>query len=90
MDTNSRIPDLPNDSFFAMNRWFYKLYRAKLLFNPDDSANLILDEAGNTIFTDEECNLLNTAVERMFAVHGELVYDVGLKYFHKTFSIPQA
>jgi hypothetical protein len=90
MHTNSRIPDLLNDSFFAMNRWFYKLYRANLLFNLDDAANLIVDDAGNAIFTDEECNRLNTAVERMFAAHGELVYDVGLKYFHKALLIPQA
>lgn len=90
MHTNSRIPDLPNDSFYAMNRWFYKLYRADLLFNPDDSANSIVDAAGNSIFTDEECNRLNAAVERMFAAHGELVYDLGLKYFHKALSIPVA
>lgn len=90
MQSSSRIPDLINDSFFAMNRWFYKLYKADLLFNPDDSADSIVDGAGNAIFTDEECNRLNSAVGRMFAVHGELVYDVGLKYLHKALLIPQA
>lgn len=90
MQSNSRIPDLLNDSFFAMNRWFYKLYRTDLLFNPDDSADTIVDDAGNAIFTDEECNRLNAAVGRMFAAHGELVYDVGLKYFHKARLIQQA
>lgn len=90
MQAQSRIPDLLNDSFFAMNRWFYELYRANLLFNPDDAANLIVDDIGKAIFTDEECNRLNSAVDRMFAVHGELVYDIGLKYFHNTLLIPHA
>ncbi len=90
MQAVSRIPDLPNDSFFAMNRWFYKLYQANLLFNVDDSTESIVNELGYSLFTEEECDRLNAAVDRMFAVHGELVYDVGLKYFRQALSLPSA
>ena len=90
MEAVSRIPNLQNDSFFAMNRWSYKLYQANLLFNVDDSADSIVDKFGGPLFTDEECDRLNAAVDRLFAVHGELVYDVGLKYFRKALSLPNA
>ena len=90
MQTVSRVPNLQNDSFFAMNHWFYRLHQADLLFNVDDAADSIIDKSGNPLFTDEECQRLNTAVNRMFAVHGDLVYDVGLKYFRKAVSLPNA
>lgn len=88
MQTVSRIPDVPNDSFFAMNRWFYKLYQANLLFHVDDSPDSIVDELGGQVFTAEECECLDAAVDRMFAVHGDLVYEVGLKYFRKALPLP--
>lgn len=53
MQTVGRIPDLPNDLFFAMNRWFYKLYQTNLLFNIDDSADSIVDESGHPFFTEK-------------------------------------
>ena len=87
MQSIARIPDLPNNSFFAMNRWFYKMYQAGLLFHPDDAAKEIVDQSGNATFTGEECEQLDEAVGRMFKVHGDLVYDVGLTYFQKALGI---
>lgn len=84
MQTNERIPVLSNNSYFAMNRWFYKLQKAGLLYNVDDPAEIIVDiSTGMPTFTPQESIELNRAVASMFDRHGENVYDVGLHYFHK-------
>lgn len=84
MQIKHRIPNLPNKSFFAMNRWFYKMYQAGLLYHPDEPAEVIIDIAsGKPTFTQLECMELNKAVDSMFKHHGDKVYEVGLHYFHK-------
>ena len=84
----SRIPEVPNRSYFAMNRWFYKMYHARLLYNPDERAEDIVSiETGDPTFTPEECSKLNQAVAVMFEQHGDMVYEVGLRYFHKALGI---
>ena len=88
MQIKPRIPALPNKSFFAMNRWFYKMHLAGLLYHPDDPAETIINLAnGQPTFTPEECLELNQAVDFMFDHHGDKVYDVGLHYFHKAMGI---
>ena len=88
MQIKSRIPALPNKSFFAMNRWFNKMYHAGLLYHPDDAAEVIVNTvSGQPTFTPEECVELNRAVDLMFANHGDKVYQVGLQYFHKAMGI---
>lgn len=88
MKITSRIPEVPNGSYFAMNRWFYKMYLAGLLYHPDDPAETIVQIAtGEATFTPEECDELNEAVNVMFEHHGDAVYDCGLKYFHKALGI---
>lgn len=88
MQVPTRIPTLPNKSFFAMNRWFKKMYLARLLYHPDEPAESIVDVAsGQPTFTPEECIELNKAVEFMFNHHGDKVYEVGLQYFHKAMGI---
>ena len=88
MQIKSRIPALPNKSFFAMNRWFNKMYYAGLLYHPDELAEAIINTAsGQPTFTPEECIELNKAVGLMFANHGDKVYQVGLQYFHKAIGI---
>lgn len=88
MQIQMRIPAVPNKSFFAMNRWFYKMYLAGLLYNPDDPAETIINLAdGQPMFTPEECLELNRAVGSMFEHHGDKVYEVGLHYFHKAMGI---
>lgn len=84
MKSTSRIPTLPNKSYFAMNRWFYKMYLAGLLFHPDDPPETIVDiQSGERVFTDAECDELNIAIKALFTYHGDAVYECGLKYFHK-------
>lgn len=84
MQIKTRIPALPGKSFFAMNRWFNKMYLAGLLYHPDEPAVEITNiTSGQPTFTPEECIELNKAVELMLANHGERVYQVGLQYFHK-------
>ena len=88
MQIKPRIPALPNKSFFAMNRWFYKMHLAGLLYHPDDPAETIINLAnGQPAFTPEECVQLNQSVNLMFVHHGDKVYDVGLHYFHKAMGI---
>lgn len=88
MQIKSRIPALPSKSFFAMNRWFNKMYLAGLLYHPDEPAETIINIAsGQPTFTPEESIELNKAVELMFANHGDKVYHVGLQYFHKAMGI---
>ncbi|MES2414468.1 MAG: hypothetical protein V4614_11745 [Pseudomonadota bacterium] len=83
MKTISRIPDVPNSSYFAMNRWFYKMYLGGLLFHVDDRAETIINTATNKpAFTTEECVKLNEAIDVMFEHHGDAVYECGIKYFY--------
>lgn len=88
MQIKPRIPTLPGTSFFAMNRWFNKMYLAGLLYHPDEPAEAIISiSSGQPTFTPEECVELNKAVDLMFASHGDKVYQVGLQYFHKAMGI---
>jgi hypothetical protein len=88
MQTTSRLPSFPNSSYFAMNRWFYKMYQADLLYNPDDSAEDIVSiKTGEPCFSPNECVELNKAVSFMFEQHGEMVYDVCLHYARKALDI---
>jgi hypothetical protein len=88
MKTTSRIPEMPNGSYFAMNRWFYKMYLSGLLYHPDDPPETIVKIAtGEPTFSPEECVELNRAVDAMFGHHGDAVYDCGLKYFYKALGI---
>jgi hypothetical protein len=84
MKTASRIPALPNNSYFAMNRWFYKMHQTRLLYNPDDSAAEIVSiSTGEPLFTPDECVELDNTVALMFELHGDKVYDVCLHYAQK-------
>ena len=84
----ARIPEVPNRSYFAMNRWFYKMYHAGLLYHPDERAEVIVDiVTGDPKFTPDECVKLNQAVDVMFENHGDMVYEIGLRYFHKALGI---
>jgi len=88
MQTQTRIPALPNGSTFAMHRWFYKMYQADLLYHPDDPAETIVNiGSGQPTFSADECAQLDAAVSRMFDNHGDKVYDVAMQYFQKTMAI---
>lgn len=81
MSQTSRIPALPNSSFFAMNHWFYKMYQSGLLYHPDESAeNIVSLDSNESLFTKAECDVLDKAIDKMFKIHGGKVYDVCLHY----------
>ena len=88
MTLKTRIPALPNKSLFAMNRWFKKMYLARLLYHPDDAAETIFDiKTGLPTFTQDECLSLNQAVALMFQINGDKVYAVCLKYFYMAMKV---
>lgn len=88
MQTQTRIPALPNGSTFAMNRWFYKMYQADLLYHPDDLAETIVRvDTGQRTFTDDECSQLDAAISLMFDKHGDRVYEVAMHYFQKAMAV---
>lgn len=88
MKITSRIPKISNSSYFAMNRWFYKMYLTGFLYHPDEPAeNIVQISTGEPLFNSEECVELNKAVDLMFKHHGDAVYSCGIKYFHKALGI---
>jgi hypothetical protein len=88
MQNSVRIPSLPGKSRFALERWFYKLNANGLLFNPDDRPeNIICIKTGEPLFSANECALLNESLNRLFEQHGDTVYDVALKYFHRAIGL---
>ena len=81
MKTQNRIPAMPNSSSFGMNRWFYKMHQAGLLYHPDELAeDIVKIPTGHPTFTPAECAQLNAAIDFMFEKHGDKVYDVCLRY----------
>jgi hypothetical protein len=81
MSQTSRIPASPNRSYFAMNRWFYKMYQSGLLYHPDESAETVVSlDTNEPLFTKTECDTLDNAMSEMFKTHGDKVYDVCLHY----------
>ncbi len=88
MQNQVRIPNLPRKSRFALEHWFYKLYRDGLLFNPDDRPESIISiNTGEPLFSVTECKILNETLDRLFEYHGDTVREVALKYFHKATGI---
>lgn len=60
------------------------MFAADLLYHPDEPAETIVRiDSREASFTPEECVELNAAVESLFAVHGDLVYTVGLHFARK-------
>jgi hypothetical protein len=88
MQSKVRVPKIPGNSRFALERWFYKLYTEDLLFNPDDRPENIVHIGKNEpFFSEEECVILNQSLDLLFERHGDTVYEVALKYFHKKMDI---
>jgi len=64
------------------------MFAADLLYHPDEPAETIVRiDTREASFTPEECVELNTAVDSLFAVHGDLVYTVGLHFARKACGI---
>lgn len=88
MEHQVRVPKIPGNSRFALERWFYKLYTDDLLFNPDDRPeNIVYAGKDEPFFSSEECVILNQSLDILFEQHGDMVYEVAIKYFHKKMGI---
>ena len=88
MKNQLRVPQLPGKTRVAMDRWFDQLYVDGLLFNPDDRPeDIVVIGTGEPTFTEKECQVLNESLDRLFKYHGDNVYHVALKYFHKAMGI---
>jgi hypothetical protein len=84
MQNKVRVPKIPGNSRFALERWFYKLYTDDLLFHPDDRPeNIVHTRRNESFFSEEECVILNQSLDLLFDRHGDTVYEVALKYFNK-------
>jgi hypothetical protein len=88
MQNKVRVPKIPGNSRFALERWFYKLYTDDLLFNPDDRPeNIVHTGKDEPFFSAEECVILNQSLDHLFERHGDTVYEVALKYFSKRMGV---
>jgi hypothetical protein len=86
MQTQSRIPQLLNNSYSSMNDWFSKMQANGLLFHPEDRAGDIVEiVSGKPIFSAKECTELDQIIDGMFEIHGEKVCDAAYKYVHEEF-----
>lgn len=91
MKDQLRVPQLSGKSRADMDRWFDQLYIDGLLFNPDDPPEeIVLIGTGEPTFSENECQVLNESLNQLFKYHGDRVYDVALKYFHKAVGITPA
>lgn len=82
MHPSPRIPTLINDSLQAMSDWFSAMYAEGILFHPDDHPDEIcwIDD-DERVFTDIEASLLKDTIARLFALHGDQVYEAAYPYF---------
>lgn len=88
MQNKVRVPKIPGNSRFALERWFYKLYTDDLLCNPDDRPeNIVHAGKDEAFFSAEECVILNQSLDHLFERHGDTVYEVAFKYFNKRMGI---
>jgi hypothetical protein len=91
MQTTTRIPALPSNSYYAMNRWFQQMQEAGLLYHPDEHAeNIVHTQSGAQMFDTVECETLDALMDQMFEVHGDAVYKVCLKHVLKATKIQPA
>lgn len=88
MYKSNRIPVLRGKSRFALEHWYQSLYRAGLLFNPDDAPeDIVFTETDEPVFTSDECLTLREGIQFLFDHHGDRVYEVALKYTYKAMGL---
>lgn len=85
METN-RIPDLAENTFNGMALWFAGMWEHELLFHPDDSPNQIIDiRTGESMFSAEECEKLESILSHMFGKFGNEVHEAAYPIFMRSF-----
>lgn len=76
MKAESRIPQLDAVSFDAALLWFAEMQQRGLLFHPDDDpADIIVIDNGEKMFSDQEADEARSAIDRLFVILGEDIYE---------------
>ena len=68
MQNKVRVPKIPGNSRFALERWFYKLYTDDLLFNPDDRPEDIVHIGTNEPFFSRDTGARSTKWHSNFSI----------------------
>ena len=76
MIATNRIPAVRDFSVNGMTAWFAELDARDLLFHPDDLPETLVSlESGQPYFNPIEVAALTSTIDRLFALHGDEVYE---------------
>ena len=82
-----RIPNLTENTFDGMLRWFAEMAKRDLLFHPDDSPDQIVRiSTGQATFSAEECRKAEDILSRMFDRFGSDVHEAAYPIFMQHFN----
>ncbi len=82
MITTNRIPAVRDFSVNGMTAWFAELDARDLLFHPDESPETLISmDSGRPCFTPTEVAALTSTIDRLFALHGDEVYEAAYPLF---------
>lgn len=83
MRNYSRVPVLRDDSYQAMQAWFADLLARDMFYHPDDrAADIVRVSDGSPSFSARECHELDAIMERLFRMHGDVVYEAAEEQMH--------
>lgn len=82
--SESRIPNFTEQSFDAMLYWFAEMAARGLIFHPDElPEDIVSVKDGKPLLTADECTLLASILDRMFATFGDQVHEAAYPIFMK-------
>lgn len=78
----NRIPAVQEFTLNGMAAWFAQLDTCNLLFHPDDPPETLISlESGQLFFSAAEVSILTSTIDRLFALHGDRVYEAAYPLF---------
>jgi hypothetical protein len=82
MIITTRIPAVRDFTLNGMRAWFAHLDTCNLLFHPDDPPETLISiESGQPFFNTAEVFMLTSTIDRLFALHGDQVYEAAYPLF---------
>lgn len=82
MTITDRIPAAHDFTLNGMAAWFAQLDTCNLLFHPDDPPETLISlESGQPFFSAAEASILTNTIDRLFALHGDQVYEAAYPLF---------
>ena len=77
-----RIPEVPGNSFKAMQNWFGMLRKRGLIYHPEEAPESILViGTWERMFSDAEAVALNKIMTRLFRKFGDRVCEAAYPHF---------